>query len=61
MRGRDGAYAGLAVKVLSYLLLTHLTMATGLTFHQIVFNLSGQREELKAAIEHFQQDITTEH
>ena len=24
LRGRDGAYAGLAVKVLSYLLLTHL-------------------------------------
>jgi hypothetical protein len=60
MRGRDGAYASLAVKVLSYLLLTHLTLTTGLTFHQIVLLLSGQRASFWEAIEHFHQDITTE-
>jgi hypothetical protein len=60
MRGRDGAYASLAVKVLSYLLLTHLTLATGLTFHQIALLLSGQRASFWETIEHFHQDITTE-
>ena len=57
LRGRDGIYAGLAVKVLSYLLLTHLTLATGLTFHLIVLHLSGQRAALEAAIEHFHQGL----
>jgi effector-binding domain-containing protein len=60
LRGRNGAYAAMAVKVLSYLLLTHLTLATGLTFHQMVLVLSGQRALLGETIEHFQQDITTE-
>jgi effector-binding domain-containing protein len=60
MRGRDGAYASLAAKVLSYLLLTHLTLATGLTVHQIVLLLSGQRTSFGETIEHFHQDITTE-
>jgi hypothetical protein len=60
LRGRDGAYASLAVKVLSYLLLTHLTLATGLTFHQIVLLLSGQRTLFEETIEHFHHHITTE-
>jgi hypothetical protein len=60
LRGPDGAYAALAVKVLSYLLLTHLTLATGLTFHQMVLLLSGQRASFWETREHFQQDITTE-
>ena len=53
LHGRDGAYAGLAVKVLSYLLLVNLAEATGLTFHQMVLELSGERSLLAHILEHF--------
>jgi len=53
LHGRDSAYAGLAVKVLSYLLRVNLAEATDLTFHQIVFGLSGQRSLFERIVEHF--------
>lgn len=59
--GRDGSYASLAVKVLTYLLLVHLAQATGFTFHQIVLRASGHREQLEALVEHFHADIAIDH
>ena len=53
LHARDGAYAGLAVKVLSYLLLVNLAEATNLTFHQIVLGLWGQRALFERIVEHF--------
>ena len=56
LRGRDGAYASLGIKVLAYLLLVSLSMATGLTLQKIILALSGQRDSLIEVIEHFQQE-----
>ena len=53
LRGRDGAYAGVAIKVLAYLLLADVSAATGLTFHQILLKLSGQRCLFFEIMEHF--------
>jgi|ETNmetMinimDraft_26_1059896.scaffolds.fasta_scaffold37167_2 hypothetical protein len=53
MRGRDGAYASLGIKVLAYLLLVSLSMETKLTLQKIILALSGQREQLMEIIEHF--------
>ncbi len=53
LHGRDGAYSGIAVKVLSYLLGLLLSEETGLTLHQIQMAL---RREVSAEIfffEHF--------
>ena len=56
LRGRDGAYASLGIKILAYLLLVSLSMATGLTLQKIILALSGQRDSLIEVIEHFQQE-----
>lgn len=55
LQGREGAYAGIAIKVLAYLLLADVSAATGLTFHQIIQNLSGQRCLFFEIMEHFHQ------
>jgi len=55
LQGRDGAYASLGVKVLSYLLLVSVSMVTGLTPQKIILFLSGQRERFLEVIEHFHQ------
>ena len=56
LQRRDGAYASLGIKVLAYLLLVSLSMATGLTLQKIILALAGQREKLIKVIEHFQQE-----
>ena len=56
LQKRDGAYASLGIKVLAYLLLVNLSMATKLTLQKIILALSGQREMLIEVIEHFQQE-----
>ena len=53
LRGRHGAYAGVAVKVLSYLLISSVAQATGLTREKILFTLSAQRAILSQILEHF--------
>ncbi|MBI1882905.1 MAG: transposase [Chlamydiae bacterium] len=53
LHGRTGAYAGLAVKVLAYLLLTAVSSGTGLTFQKIILQLSGQRTLFFEIFEHF--------
>jgi len=54
LHGTSGAYASLGVKVLSYLLLLAVSMATGLTLQKIQLKLSGQRSSLWEILEHFQ-------
>ncbi len=55
LRGRHGAYAGLAVKVLSYLLLSSVAKGVGSTRDKILFILSGNRALLEEIVAHFQQ------
>ena len=55
LHGTSGAYAGLCVKVLAYLLLLAVSMETGLTFHAIQLKLSGQLSAIFSIIEHFHQ------
>lgn len=55
LQRRDGAYASLGIKVLSYLLIISVSMVTGLTPQKIILLLSGQREHLLELMEHFHQ------
>ncbi len=54
LAGRCGAYAGVAVKVLSYLLLLSVATATAQTPHQVILYLKGDRHALFEQIEAFQ-------
>jgi len=56
---RDGAYASLGVKVLAYLMLTDVSRATGLTPHQIILKMSGNRAVLAEILSHFQPSTST--
>lgn len=61
LEGRQGAYIGLGVKILSYLLMQHLSRLTRKTFHQIQLELSGKRQMLSDLSEHFHEQIPTKH
>lgn len=52
----SGAYATLGVKVMAYLLLLTVSMATRQTLHQIQLQLSGQIHLLIELMEHFQTE-----
>ena len=60
-RGREGAYADIGVKVLSYLLLQDVSRSVRKTFHQIQLELSGQRHILSDLSKHFHEQIQGEH
>jgi len=53
--GRLGAYASLGVKVLAYILLSMVSMTTGLTHQKIVLFLSGQRDYFWDIMVHFHE------
>lgn len=53
LKGRQGAYASLGIKILSYLLMQHVSCSTRKTFHQIQLELSGQRDMLSELRLHF--------
>ena len=55
LRGRHGAYAGVAVKVLSYLLISSVAKAVGSTRDKILFILCGNRAFLEQIVAHFHQ------
>ena len=57
LEGRQGAYASLGVKVLSYLLMQQVSRLTRKTFHQIQLELSGQRQILSDLSKHFHEQI----
>ena len=53
LHGRDGAYSGVAVKVLSYLLGLFLSNLTGKTLHQLKISLRREVEPQDFFAEHF--------
>ena len=55
LEGRQGGYASLGVKLMSYLLIQHLSRLTHKTFHQIQLELSGQRQMLLEIMTHFHE------
>lgn len=61
LQGRTGAYAGLGVKVLAYLLLVVVSATTGWTLHQVILFLSGQRDHFFEIFEHFHDLDPKEH
>ncbi len=61
LKGRNGAYANLGMKVISYLLIQHVSRSVRKTFHQIQLELSGQRQILSDLSKHFHEQIPTKH
>ena len=61
LENRDGAYASLGIKVLSYLFIQDVSRSVRKTFHQIQLELSGQRHMLSTLSEHFHEQIPTKH
>ena len=53
LKGQNGAYANLGVKVMSYLLIQHVSRSVRKTFHQTQLELTGQRQMLSTLSEHF--------
>ena len=58
---RQGAYASLGIKILSYLLILKVSRSPRKTFHQIQLELSGQRHLLADLSEHFHEHIQRKH
>ena len=61
LENRDGAYASLGIKVLSYLFIQDVSRSVRKTFHQIQLELSGQRHLLSTLREHFHEQIPAKH
>ncbi|MCG9127307.1 hypothetical protein JT359_06850 [Candidatus Poribacteria bacterium] len=58
---RKGAYATLGVKVISYLLLQHVSQSVGKTLHQTQLELSGRRHILSDLSQHFHEQVQAKH
>ena len=56
LKGQNGAYANLGVKVMSYLLIQQVSGSVRKTFHQTQLELSGQRHASDLS-EHFHEQI----
>ena len=61
LKGQSGAYANLAVKVMSYLLIQDVSRSVRKTFHQTQLELTGQRQMLSVLSEHFHDEWTRKH
>ncbi len=59
LEGRQGAYVNLGLKVMSYLLIQHVSRSVRKTFHQIQLELCGQRHMLSTLSAHFHEHNTT--
>lgn len=55
LESTQGAYAGLSIKVMSYLMLLQVSILERRTFHQIQLELIGQRQMLLEIITHFHE------
>ena len=55
LESTQGAYAGLGIKVMSYLMLLQVSILEHRTFHQIQLQLTGQRQMLVAIMAHFHE------
>ena len=53
LQSRQGAYASLGIKVMSYLMLLQISIAERRTFHQIQLHLTGERQMLTDFMTHF--------
>ena len=61
LKGQNGAYANLGVKVMSYLLIQDVSRSVRKTFHQTQLELTGQRQMLSTLSEHFHDKWTRKH
>ncbi len=61
LKGQNGAYANLGVKVMSYLLGQQVSGSVRKTFHQTQLELTGQRQMLSVLSEHFHEQIPSKH
>ena len=59
LEGRQGAYVNLGLKVMSYLLIQHVSRSVRKTFHQGQLELCGQRHMLSTLSAHFHEHNTT--
>ena len=55
LESTKGANASLSIKVLSYLMLLHVSILERRTFHQIKLELTGQRHKLLEIMTHFHE------
>ena len=55
LESREGAYASLGIKVMSYLMLLQISISEKRTFHQIQLQLTGERQTLVDFMAHFHQ------
>ncbi len=55
LESTQGAYAGLSIKVMSYLMLLQISILERRTFHQIQLELTGQRQMLLEIRAHFHE------
>ena len=55
LENTQGAYAGLSIKVMSYLMLLQISILERRTFHQIQLELTGRRQMLLEIITHFHE------
>ena len=55
LESTQGAYAGLSIKVMSYLMLLQVSILERRTFHQIQLELTGQRHLLLEIMTHFHE------
>ena len=55
LESTQGAYAGLSIKVISYLMLLHVSISEHRTFHQIQLELTGQRQMILEIMTHFHE------
>lgn len=60
LQSREGAYASLGIKVMSYLMLLQISISERRTFHQIQLQLTGERQTLIELIAHFHQIMPKE-
>ena len=61
LKGQNGAYANLGVKVMNYLLGQHVSRSVRKTFHQTQLELTGQRQMLSTLSENFHEQIPRKH
>ncbi len=55
LESTQGAYAGLSIKVMSYLVLLQVSILERRTFHQGQLELTGQRQMLLEIMAHFHE------
>ena len=55
LQSTQGAYTGIGIKVMGYLMLLQISILERRTFHQIQLELTGQRQMLLEIMTHFHE------